>query len=299
MSFFLEKVIFEFMGNSYIGALLAIIAFGSYMVPLRRYPAFSSYASLAGLSVGVLFVSFIIALITGTLSFNLIGFLCGILWVFGGALCFSAVHKEANLSGTSVRMMGACILISFLSGVLILHETIIIWLALVAILAIGCGLLLISPQKGQFFKKWRSLVAGSIFGVHLLPFQLAQIGELEFAFSYALGIFLAAILLFCFIQPKEKTPVKPIAPWILSFLAGALWLIGTHGSFWAIDPEGPLGFGIGYPLAQMNLLVNIAWGVFAFKEYPTWKERLRLGSAALVILCGAVLLTLSKILVGN
>ena len=76
MSFFLEKVIFEFMGNSYIGALLAIIAFGSYMVPLRRYPAFSSYASLAGLSVGVLFVSFIIALITGTLSFNLIVFFC-------------------------------------------------------------------------------------------------------------------------------------------------------------------------------------------------------------------------------
>lgn len=284
------------MENSYIGALLAIIAFGSYMVPLRRFPSFSSYASLSGLSFGVLLVSIVIAMATNTLSVNPIGLLSGSFWVFGGALCFSAVQKEANLSGTSVRMMGACIIISFLSGIIILNENVIIWLALLAIAAIIGGLLLISPQNGNFFSKWRSLLAGAIFGTHLLPFQLSKISVLEFSFSYALGIFIVTNLIFLFIRKKENCPLKPFTPWVLSFLAGCLWLVGTHGSFWAIDPEGPLGYGIGYPLSQMNLLVNIAWGVLLFKEYPGFKQRIRLGSAAAIVLIGALLLTLSKIL---
>lgn len=287
------------MMNSYIGALLAIIAFGSYMVPLRRFPSFSSYASLTGLSWGVFIVSLIIAIATNTLSIHFVGVVCGVLWVSGGSLCFSAVQKEANLSGTSVRMMGTCILVSFLLGSIVLQEQIIIWLAILAILALIIGLFLLSPQNGFFFSKWRSLLAGAIFGAHLLPFQLSNLNVLEFSFSYAVGILFAAGLLFVLLRKKEKMTLKPFRPWVISIFAGILWLLGTHGSFAAIAEDGPLGYGIGYPLTQLNLLVNIAWGVLVFKEYPTKKERLRLGAAATIILTGAVLLTLSKILLTN
>ena len=61
--------------------------------------------------------------------------------------------------------------------------------------------------------------------------------------------------------------------------------------FWALNG---LGYAIGYPLTQLNLLVNLLWGVVIFKEYPTTNERLRIGFAAAIILTGALFLTLAR-----
>jgi glucose uptake protein len=83
-------------------------------------------------------------------------------------------------------------------------------------------------------------------------------------------------------------------PSIVTILMGILWMVGMHGCFWAIDVNGALGYAIGYPLTQLNLLVNLGWGVLVFGEYKTARERIRLLLATFVILAGAVLLTLSK-----
>lgn len=280
---------------SYIGALTAIIAFGSYMAPIKKWPTFSSYATVGALSWGILTLSLIIAAVTGTWSFSAVGFGCGLFWVVGGALCFSAVKNEADLSGTSVRSMGMCILSSFISGLIVFKEPVVIPVAIVAVIVLCAGLCLLSPNFHGLWKKWRSIAAGFVFGVHLVPKQIAGLSDLEFALSYALGIFLAANILMLCMRKSEGITAKPITPWIASFFAGALWLLGTHGSFWAIAEDGDLGFAVGYPLTQMNLLVNIGIGVFVFGEHPGTKARLKLLAAALIILAGAVLLTLSKL----
>ena len=85
-----------------------------------------------------------------------------------------------------------------------------------------------------------------------------------------------------------------LGPSVVSVLLGLLWTIGQHGCFWAIDTKGALGYAVGYPLTQLNLLVNLLWGVIAFHEYPTKPERIKLAIATSVILAGATLLALSK-----
>ena len=102
------------MGNSYLGALLAIIAFGTYMAPLKKWPLFSSWTFLPVLSWGLFISANVVGWFTDTIHLNFIGLLCGFIWVGGGALCFWAVQKEKDLAGTGVRSMGISILISFL-----------------------------------------------------------------------------------------------------------------------------------------------------------------------------------------
>ena len=86
----------------------------------------------------------------------------------------------------------------------------------------------------------------------------------------------------------------PKVPTLFAVLAGVLWMFGTLAIFWAIAEDGFFGYAIGYPLLQLNLVVNQLWGVFAFGEYATRKERMTLVMSTAVILLGAVLLTVSR-----
>lgn len=281
------------MDLSYLGALLAIIAFGTYMVPLRRYPEFSSYAVLFAVAWGALLLSLALAFGFDNWTLSPLGFLCGAVWVLGGALCFNAVQRERDLSATSVRAMGSGILVAFCSGV-ILGEKVYMPLAVMGIVGIFSGLFLISPQWGSVLKSWRSIAAGVVFGLHLLPFQLSGMKPLDFSLSYALGITVFSSILLLIVRRRERISFLQKTPWIVAFFAGILWMAGTHGCFWAIDSKGALGYATGYPLTQLNLLVNIAWGVLIFGEYKKAKERVRLGFAAMVILVGAFLLAAAK-----
>ena len=113
--------------------------------------------------------------------------------------------------------------------------------------------------------------------------------------SFTIGIFVAAELLVGAICIKRHALFEyKLAPTVAAFFMGALWLAGQHGCFWAIDTKGALGYAVGYPLTQLNLLVNLLWGVVVFHEYPTRPERMKLGLATSVILGGAVLLAMSK-----
>ena len=140
-----------------------------------------------------------------------------------------------------------------------------------------------------------SLPKWAVFGLFLIPYKFAEVPILEFMGSFALGIFVSAELLVAILSIKRRALFEyGLAPSVTSMLMGVLWVIGQHGCFWAIDVNGALGYAIGYPLTQLNLLVNLGWGVLVFGEYKTARERIRLLLATFIILAGAVLLTLSK-----
>ncbi len=282
------------LGNSYIGVILAVFAFGTYMVPLKAWPKFSSWAYLSCVGLGLAVGELIISLVTGTLCLLPVGLLCGFLWVIAGAFCFWAVKVE-DLAGAGVRSMGMSILASFLSGVLVFSESTLLYFSIPAIVLLLFGLKMLAPPQGNVFKNWRSLLAGAIFGLFLIPYKFTDIPLLEFMSSFTIGIFIAAQLLVGILCIKRRAIFEfRLAPSVVSVFMGLLWVIGQHGCFWAIDTKGALGYAVGYPLTQLNLLVNLLWGVVVFHEYPTKPERIRLAIATMVILGGAVLLAMSK-----
>ena len=282
------------LGNSYLGVVLAVLAFGTYMVPLKAWPKFSSWAYLSCVALGIGVGELAISLLTGTLCVSPVGILSGFLWVLGGAFCFWAVQVE-DLTGAGVRAMGMSILASFLSGVLIFSESTLLYFSIPAIALLLWGLKLLAPSHGSLWKNWRSLLAGAVFGLFLIPYKFTDIPLLEFMSSFTIGIFIAAELLIAIMCIKRRALFEyKLAPSVVSVLMGFLWIAGQHGCFWAIDTKGALGYAVGYPLTQLNLLVNLLWGVVVFHEYPTRTERIRLAVATSVILVGAALLALSK-----
>lgn len=289
------------LGNSYIGALLAIFMFGTYMVPLKKWPKYTNWSFLSMMTFGVLVSALVVAFATGTFNVSPVGILCGLWWVIGGALSFWAVQAEADLAGTGVRSMGVSILASFLSGVMLFGESSNFVLSVPAIACFMVGLSKLSPsQGGSLFRNWRSLLGGLAFGTYLIPFKLATLSgyaltDLEFICSFSEGIFIGSQVLVLVLQIRQKKMFGfPPVQSLTSVLMGFLWMAGTHGCFWAIDVDGALGYAVGYPLTQLNLLVNLGWGVLVFGEYKTARERIRLLFATFIILAGAVLLTLSR-----
>ena len=118
---------------------------------------------------------------------------------------------------------------------------------------------------------------------------------MEFLFPFSVGVCAGSLALFAVLTLKRgKRYDMPAIPTLFAIAAGMLWMLGTLAIFWAIADDGMFGYAVGYPLLQLNLVVNQMWGVFAFGEYATRTERVKLAVSTVVILAGAALLTLSK-----
>lgn len=272
---------------------------GTYMVPLKKWPKFSNWAYMSLMTFGALVSALVVACFTHTLNLNFVGIICGLLWVVGGAFCFWAVQAEDDLAGAGVRSMGMSILASFLSGVIIFGENSSFLFSIPAIICFMFGLSRLCPTSGgSILKNWRSFLGGFFFGTYLIPFKLyvmhgAELSDLEFICPFTIGLFIGTQILVFIIKLKSCIKFQKL-PCAASAISGILWMIGTHGCFWAINANGELGYAVGYPLTQLNLLVNLGWGVLIFGEYKSTRERMRLMFATAIILAGAVLLTLSK-----
>lgn len=281
---------------SVIGVLIGIFAFGTYMVPLKKYPDYSSWSFLAVMSVGAIICSTVVACVTGQFNLHPVGILCGLLWVVGGALCFWAVQAEADLAGTGLRSMSVSILLSFFSGVVIFQEPTALYFSVPAIACMIIGIWIpASKSKNSIWKKWRSLLSGAVFGTYLIPFKFSGMDGMEFLFPFSVGVCAGSLILVAIMTLKRRKSFGyPKVPTLFAIASGVLWMLGTLAIFWAIADDGMFGYAIGYPLLQLNLVVNQIWGVFAFGEYASRGGRVKLTISTIVILIGAVLLTLSK-----
>ena len=280
---------------SIIGVLIGIFAFGTYMVPLKKYPNYSSWSFLAVMAVGALFCSAIIAGVTGQFNLAPVGVLCGLLWVIGGALCFWAVQAEQDLAGTGLRSMSVSILLSFFSGVVVFQEPTALNFSIPAIACMIIGIWIPASKTKSVWKNWRSLLSGAIFGTYLIPYKFSALSDMEFLFPFSVGVCVGSVLLVAIMTLKRKESFGyPKIPTLFAVGSGVLWMLGTLAIFWAIADDGMFGYAVGYPLLQLNLVVNQMWGVFVFGEYASRHGRIKLTLSTIVILIGAVLLTLSK-----
>ena len=280
---------------SIVGVLLGVFAFGTYMVPLKKYPHYSSWAFLAMMAVGALLCSSVIAAVTGHFNLNPTGIFCGTLWVAGGALCFWAVQAEKDLAGTGLRSMSVSILLSFITGVTLFAEHTLLYFSIPAIVCMLVGIWIPAGHIKHIWKNWRSLLSGAVFGTYLIPYKLSGLGDDVFLFPFSVGVCVGSVALVALLTLKRgRSFGYPAVPTVFALGAGILWMLGTLAIFWAIADDGMFGYAVGYPLLQLNLVVNQMWGVFAFGEYATRTERVKLAVSTVVILAGAALLTLSK-----
>ena len=277
--------------HGYLGVIVAILAWGSYTVPLKRAQGLSPIWFQVWLSVGIGASSLLLGWVHGFHSFSLWGVLAGLVWTGGAAGSFFAVQKE-GLSGSSTRWMGTGILVSFLCGIVVLHEHIALGLGVLGVLFLLLGLVLVSKAgdhvAGSSFRPWqywRSISAGLIFGSYLLPMQLAHVASMDFVAPMGAGILLGGLALALLFRPQASPGLR----WV-SVGCGIAWNCANIGSLWAVQG---LGFAVGFPLTQLALLVSVSLGVFYFHESPLPWQRRMLALATLSLLVGAALLGVS------
>lgn len=270
-----------------LGATLAILALGTYMVPLKRHPRLSSWDFLMHMAWGAFLCSAVAAWWVGWQPFYWTGVLCGLAWTLGAGSIFSAVQKEEAMGGVTVRAMGTSITVAFLMGVLYFHEPVEWPLALPALALLFAGLLILNPQALRNPRhNWRSYVAGFVFGCYLAPWNVEIHGVVRFMLPLTIGIVIGST--FFYLLGRKGASRATV---LESAGMGGVWAVGNTGCFVAVER---LGFTIGYPLTQLNLLVAIAWGIAAFGEYPTHPERRRVAGSAACMIAGGVLLSLAR-----
>lgn len=282
-----------------IAAAVAALAWGTYMVPLKRQPHWSPLAFMLWSCVGIVASSLLWGLVRGSPILQPWGLISGSAWTVGAVLSFNAVARE-GLAQASTRWMGTGILLSILAGLLFFEERLHIVLGMLGIVGIMGGLVWISrpiQAPGQLQKSppsklpWRSLLAGVVFGLYLIPLKISQIAPLDFVLPMGMGVGLGALGFASYQWTKAGAfSSKDMVFWGIG--AGLLWNVANVSSFLAIES---LGYAVGFPLTQMALLVSIFWGVMFFGEAPTRTHLRRLGVAAVLLLGGALCLALGRI----
>lgn len=268
-------------------SLFAIFAFGTYMVPLKRFPAFSPWSFLLSMAWGAFLSSAIAAYVVGWQPFYWTGVFCGFAWVVGAGSIFSAVQKEDSMGAVTVRAMGTSITVSFLLGAFYFRDNIHWMIAVPAAILLLGGLVILDPKALRNpIANWRSYLAGMVFGSYLTPWVPAVHGTTRFMLPLTIGIVVGSTLLYLF----RRDAIQKAAA-VESFGAGVLWTFGSIACYTSVDI---LGFTVGYPLSQLNLLVAIAWGMVAFGEFPTRPERRRVLVSALCLIIGGALLSFAK-----
>ncbi len=278
--------------HGYFGVLVAIVAWGSYMVPLKKETNLAPLWFQAWVSIGIGASSLLFGAFHGFPTFSFWGVFAGIIWSLGAAGSFLAVQHE-GLSGASTRWMGTGILVSFFIGAFLLREKVSLLIALPGILLLITGLIVVSKASDVStqnksmnpFRYWRSIGAGLVFGSYLLPMQLANIPAWDFIAPMGLGILLSGLFFMAL-----RFPATPRLR-ITCIGCGLAWNCANVGSLVAVQT---LGFAVGFPLTQLALLVSIAWGVLCFGESPLPSQRRFLVVAASCLLAGAAFLGASR-----
>lgn len=288
----------------FIAAAICVLAWGSYLVPLKKYKECEPLYFQALQAVGIVLSTLLITIINGLWFFSWWGVLSGTVWAIGSIMSLFAVRKE-GLAAASAGWMGVGIFMSFLWGVFFFKENInSTALAIVGLILLFTALISINnlnrsanskntdieiaakPRSKFKIIGLTSLLAGMMFGSYLVPLNLSGLSEMAFLPSMSLGIAFGSFLAFLIQRPAIYKPV--ILP---AIGAGVIWNIANIASFFAITN---LGFTIGFPLTQTSLFVAVLWGVILFNEIPGKSNRKKLVFYAMVLFSGAILLAFSK-----
>ena len=267
-------------------AIGSAICWGTFFVPVRKVNVASIWQLQGSTGIGVLVFAIPIAFFWG---FDILpsGLLSGAIWTAGNILALYSV-RLIGLSRTSPFLAGFSILVSFLWGILFFGEKFNYM-----ILAIGAiGLLLaglpfvasaakasVVQRKGYFI----AAVSGIVGGSYVIPMQATHTLQSGF-FSSSLSIFAIGIPLLFLSRRWMKKEI------IAGAISGSLFNLGSLSVLIAI---ASIGITVAYPISQTATLFAVSWGVLYFKEIVHRKNIFRVIMGSIMILSGAVLLSIA------
>ena len=262
------------------------VCWGTFFVPVRKVNVASIWQLQGSTGIGVLLFAIPIGFFWG---FGILpsGLFSGVIWTVGNLLALYSV-KLIGLSRTSPFLAGFSILVSFLWGILYFEEKFSYM-----ILAIGAiGLLLAGlpfvtgVTKASTVQRKGYLVAaasGIIGGSYVIPMQATHTLQSGF-FSSSLSIFAIGIPLLIL---SRRLIRKEIAAGIIS---GSLF---NAGSLFVLTAIVSIGITVAYPISQTATLFAVSWGVLYFKEIARKRNILRVVIGSVMILSGAILLSVA------
>lgn len=291
------------MNPGLIFAALTILLFGSWAVPtktLKIEPKVQAF----WLTVGHFIVSiFIFATLSREVSKlqNYIGpFIAGILWAIGITLGYIAIK---NLGIT--RALGIWIPINILVGAfwgliffgeakLLGTQKLVQSLFGIALL-ISAAFAVISSSKAEKIKGNIQLGILTAIGIGLLHgsvFVPLKVSSLPFAAIYlpwSLGMVLTTTTIVMTQNFKLLYEYKSI----LRMLSGG-FMLGI-GNYLALLTIKYLGYGNGFALTQLAIVVNTLWGALVFKEVTTTRGKILIAAGVIIALIGAIVLNSARI----
>ncbi|MCK4733358.1 MAG: hypothetical protein KAT65_12965 [Methanophagales archaeon] len=276
----------------FLGALVAIILWGTYFVPMKKVKDFDPFYYQLLMCNSIFLSSLVLAIFLNVAAISIFGFISGILWTIGNVLSVFAV-KYSGLAKSASIWMSSVIMTSFFWGVIYFKEalsSISYGLAGILLLIIGIASIssITSGSNESFDIKGTilAILAGIIFGSQLVPFKFSSASPIQYILPMGFGILVGGWAIYVFKRSRMDT--KIIVPGSFS---GIMWEIANVGSFFAV---ANMGLAIGQPLTQMALFVSVLWGVLYFKEIRGRSKVFKMGISALLLFLGAILLSFAR-----
>ena len=262
------------------------ICWGTFFVPVKKVNVVNILQLQGSTGIGVILFAMPIGFFWG---FEILpsGLLSGAIWTAGNVLALYSV-RLIGLSRTSPFLAGFSIIVSFLWGILFFGEKFnYLVLAIVAVGLLLAGLPFIASaskastvqRKGYFI----ATASGILGGSYVIPMQVTHTLQSGF-FSSSLSIFAIGIPFIIFSRRWIKREI------IAGVVSGSLFNLGSLSILIAI---ASIGITVAYPISQMATLFAVSWGVLYFKEIVHKKNVLRVIMGSVMILSGAVLLSIA------
>ncbi len=262
------------------------VCWGTFFVPVKKVKVGNIWQLQGSTGIGVLLFAIPIGFFWG---FGILpsGLLSGVIWTVGNILALYSV-KIIGLSRTSPFLAGFSILVSFLWGILFFGEKfsyMILAIGAIGLLLAGLPIIASATKTSTIQRKGYLIAAASgiIGGSYVIPMQATHTLQSGF-FSSSLAIFAIGIpLLFL----SRKWSKKEITAGIIS---GSLF---NTGSLFVLMAIASIGITVAYPISQTATLFAVSWGVLYFKEISNRRNILRVITGSVMILSGAVLLSIA------
>jgi glucose uptake protein len=267
-------------------AIGSAICWGTFFVPVKKVNVASIWQLQGSTGIGVILFAIPIGYFWG---FDILpsGLLSGVIWTTSNILALYSV-RLIGLSRTSPFLAGFSILVSFLWGILFFGEKfnyMIIAIGAIGLLLAGLPLVASAAKASVVQRKGYVIAAASgiVGGSYVIPMQATHTLQSGF-FSSSLSIFAIGIPLLFLSRRWIKKEI------IAGVVSGSLFNLGSLSVLIAI---ASIGITVAYPISQTATLFAVSWGVLYFKEIAHRKNILRVIMGSVMILSGAVLLSVA------
>jgi len=269
-----------------VSSIGSAVCWGTFFVPIKKVHVANIWQLQGSTGIGVLLFAIPIGFFWG---FEILpsGLLSGVIWTIGNILALYSV-RLIGLSRTSPFLAGFSILVSFLWGILFFGEKfsyMILAIGAIGLLLAGLPVITSATKTSTIQRKGYLIAAASgiIGGSYVIPMQATHTLQSGF-FSSSLSIFAIGIPLLFLSRSWIK---KEITAGIIS---GSLFNVGSLFVLMAI---ASIGITVAYPISQTATLFAVSWGVLYFKEISNKRNMLRVITGSVMILSGAVLLSIA------